>query len=209
MNTLNLVKPVSNYEKAIAIKCGWVNADKLPVRKNLLPAGFIGKRAEIEPNIPVISTKLNPHNIAVMEIISASDKIARSPFVRSNLTDILKMSNTPDGAKMVQKIFTEENIDKLDTLRTFVKNNPREYVKDKTIAKYLRTPAGLTSLFSYVSMLKASAIMDLEHLNKLFKMDLTCDAGKDVLATIGKMNLAQIEHAQKALNPSKSINVLS
>lgn len=209
ISSLNLMRPVSKCEKAIAVKCGWVNAESLPVRKNILPEGFVGKRAEIEPNIPVIGTKLNPDNITVMEIISASDKISRSPFVRSNLTDLLKMSNTPDGVKMVQKILTEENVDKLDTLRTFVKNHPREYVKDKSNVKYAGTPAGLTALFSNVSMLKASAIMDLEHLNKLFKMDLTCDTGKKVLDTIGKMNLAQIEHAQKALNPSKSINVLS
>ncbi len=208
ISSLNLMRPVSKYEKAIAKKCGWVNADSLPVRKSILPEGFVGS-AKLEENIPVIGTKLNPNNFEVMEIISGSDKIARSPFVRANLTDILKMSDSPDGAKVIKKILTEENIDKLDTVRTFVKNHPRTYVKDKTIAKYLGTPAGLSSLFSDVSMLKASAVMDLEHLNKLFKMDLTCGEGKEVLGAIGKMTLKEIEHAQKALPSAKSINVLS
>lgn len=206
VSSLNLVKSVSRYEKTIAMKCGWPNADKLPLRKNILPDGFIGK-AKPEPNIITIGTKLNPNNFTVMEIIMSNDKISKSPFVRSNMTQILKMANSEEGSKIIQKILTPETIDKLDGIRAMVKRYPSKYIKDKSSIKYINSPAGLNTLFNDISMLKAASVLDKKELDTLFKMDITCGEGKRILDNIGKMDLGQINIAQISLKEGHSIKI--
>lgn len=198
MVNLNVFKPVSKYQKEIAKKCGWSNADQIPVRKNILPDGFVGS-AKSEPNVPVIGTKLNPNNVTIMEIVMNNDKISRSPFVRSNLTEILKTSRDVQGLKMMQKILTPENVDKLDTVRTFVKRHPNDYIKDKSQVKYISSPAGLSALFSDIAMLKVASILDLEGLNAFFKLDVTQGKGQKLLETVAKYDDLHLDIARKGM----------
>lgn len=198
MVNLNVFKPVSKYQKEIAKKCGWSNADQIPVRKNILPDGFVGS-AKSEPNVPVIGTKLNPNNVTIMEIVMNNDKISRSPFVRSNLTQILDVANSEQGSKMMQKILTPENIDKLDTVRTFVKRHPNDYIKDKSQVKYISSPAGLSALFNDIAMLKAASVLDLDGLNALFKLDVTQGKGQKLLETVAKYDDLHLDIARKGM----------
>jgi len=196
MISLNILKPVSKFEKAIAKKCGWVNADSLPVRKNVLPDGFVSS-VKLEHDIPAIGTKLNSNNAIVMELILGNDKLLRSPFVRSNMTAILDIAKSPEGSKVIQNILTPKNVDKLDTLRTFIKKRPAEYIKDKSQIKYINTPAGLNLLFNDVSMLKAAEVLDLDNLNLLFKLDVTQGIGKKLLDTVGEYDVSHLSLAEK------------
>lgn len=196
MVSLNLIKPVSKYQQQIAKKCGWVNADSMPLRKNLLPEGFVGS-AKLEPDIPVIGQKLNPNNFAVLEIIMGNSKIEKSPFVRSNMNAILDIAKNKQDVEVMKKILTPETVDKLDTVRNFVRRHPSEYIKDKSQVKYISSPAGLNALFNDVAMLKAASVLDLEGLNTLFKLDVTQGIGKKLLDTVGKYDVLHLELAQK------------
>lgn len=191
MVNLNVFKPINKYQKEIAKKCGWRNVDQIPVRKNISD-GFVGS-AKSEPNVPVIGTRLNPNNYAIMEIVLHDDKLSKSPFVRSNLTEILNASNSEQGSKMMQKILTPENVDKLDTVRTFVRRRPADYIKDKSQVKYVGSPAGLSTLFNDVAMLKAASILDLDSLNALFKLDVTQGTGKALLDTVRKYDAFSLD----------------
>ena len=192
MVNLNVFKPINKYQKEMAKKCGWKNVDQIPVRKNTIPDGFVGS-AKSEPNVPVIGTRLNPNNYAIMEIVMHNDKLSKSPFVRSNLTEILKISRDVQGLKMMQKILTPENVDKLDTVRTFVKRRPADYIKDKSQVKYVGTPAGLSALFNDLAMLKAASVLDLDSLNLLFKLDVTQGTGKMLLDTVRKYDAFSLD----------------
>ncbi len=204
MLKLNVFKPISKYQKEMAKKCGWRNLEQVPVRKNVMPDGFVGS-AKLEPNVHAIGTKLNPNNVTIMEIVMSDDKISRSPFVRSNLTQILNASNSEQGLKMMQKILTSENVDKLDTVRTFVKRRPNDYIKDKSQVKYISSPAGLSALFNDVAMLKVASILDLEGLNTFFKLDVTCGKGQKLLKMVAKYDDLDMEIAQKGVLKSAVI----
>lgn len=198
MVNLNVFKPINKYQKEMAKKCGWVNVNQMPVRKNVMPDGFVGS-AKLEFNVPVIGSKLNPNNYTIMEIVMSDDKISRSPFVRSNLTKILDVASNEQGSKMMQKILTPENIDKLDTVRTFVKKHPNDYIKDKSQVKYINSPAGLSALFNDIAMLKAASVLDLEGLNALFKLDVTQGKGQKLLETIAKYDDLHLEIARRGM----------
>ena len=198
MVNLNVFKPINKCQKEMAKKCGWVSADQLPVRKNIMPDGFVGS-AKSEPNIPVIGTKLNPNNVTIMEIVMNDDKISRSPFVRSNLTQILDVASSEQGAKIMQKILTPENIDKLDTVRTFIRKRPKDYIKDKSQVKYISSPAGLSALFNDIAMLKAASVLDLEGLDTLFKLDVTQGKGQKLLETVAKYDDLHLDIARKGI----------
>lgn len=197
MVNLNVFKPINKYQKEIAKKCGWRNVDQIPVRKNISD-GFVGS-AKSEPNVPVIGTRLNPNNYAIMEIVLHDDKLSKSPFVRSNLTEILNASNSEQGSKMMQKILTPENVDKLDTVRTFVRRRPADYIKDKSQVKYVGSPAGLSTLFNDVAMLKAASVLDLDSLNALFKLDVTQGKGQKLLETVAKYDDLHLDIARKGM----------
>ena len=208
MTNLNLVKPITTAQKRIAQKCKWADYDDIPVRKNLLPDGFVGK-AKLEPNIPTIGYPLNKNNFVILEKVLGNDKLSKSPFVRSNMTELLENCSSEKGAKLFERILTPENIDKLDYQRTLIRNNPRAYLKDKSDANYMNTPAGLTALFHDVNLLKAAAVLDKEALNALFKKDITQGAGKSLVENIGKMNLEQIEKVQKDFELAPNTNPIS
>lgn len=208
MTNLNLVKPITIAEKRMAQKCKWANYDDIPVKKNILPDGFVGK-AKLEPNIPTIGYPLNKNNFVILEKVLGNDKLSRSPFVRANMTELLEIGSSEKGAKLFEKILTPENIDKLDYQRTLIRNNPRAYLKDKSDVNYINTPAGLTTLFHDVNLLKAAAVLDKEALNALFKKDITQGVGKSLVENIGKMNLEQIEKVQKDFDFDRNISPIS
>lgn len=194
MVSLNLIKPLSLSQARIAKKCNWKNLDDIPVRKCIISDRFSGT-AKFEPGITTVSERLNPNNFEVLDFIMRDDKLSRSPFVRRNLSQILSESKTEEGAALMQKILTPETVDKLDFQRTLVKNYPRDYIKDKTMVKYIASPAGLNTLFNDISMLKAAYIMDKKTLNALFKLDITTGRGKSILNDIGKFNFEQLQKA--------------
>ncbi len=202
ISELNLLKPMGAAQAKLAKKCGWKNIDHLPKRGNILPEGFVGS-AKLEPQTPVIGTKLTQNNITAMELILGNDKLSRSPFVRLNMTGILEMANTPEGSVLVQKILTPENVDKLDSIRALVKRHPNDYIKDKSVVKYIATPAGLNSLFNDISMLKAAHVLNKDALNALFKMDVTKGSGLKILESIGKYDIIELETAKKTIANQK------
>ena len=199
LSGLNIIKPINSHQSAIAKKCGWRSLDTLPVRKNILPDGFVGT-AKPEPNVLSIGTKLNENNFTIMELILGNDKMAKSPFIRSNMTEILKASNTKAGALEMQKMLTPETIDKLDTMRTLVKKHPNDYIKDKSVVKYMLTPAGVTSLFKDMNLIKAAYVLDKDALNMLFKMDITQGKGLEVLSSIGKRGIPELDAVKKIVS---------
>ena len=192
LSGLNIIKPISSYQAAIAKRCGWRNLETLPLKKNILPEGFVGT-AKPEPNVLSIGTKLNPNNVTIMELILGNEKLAKSPFVRSNMTEILKASNTITGSLEMQKLLNPSTIDKLDTMRTLVKKHPNDYIKDKTIVKYMATPAGLTSLFKDLNLLKAAYVLDKDALKLLLKKDITQGKGLEILSSIGNRGLLELD----------------
>lgn len=202
MISLNLVKPISPSLASIARKCKWKNMEDVPVRMGIV-SNHSGQKAILEPEPITISTRLNPNNFQVLDIILSNEKLSRNPFVRKNLTEILNASKTEQGSTLMQTILVPETLDKLNYQRALVKNYPRDYVKDKTMVKYLKSPAALNSLFSDISVLKAAYIMDKESLNALFKLDITTGHGKAILDDIGRFNLDQLQRVQKNLKDSK------
>ncbi len=208
MTNLNLVKPISMAQKRIAVKCNWANYDDMPVRKSILPEGFVGK-AKPELNIPTIGYPLNRNNVTVLEKILGDDKISRSRFVRTNTTALLKSGSDEKESKIIENLLTEENVDKLDYQRYLVSKHPKSYLKDKSDANYLGSQAGLNCLFNDVNLLKAAAVLDKEALDTLFKMDITQGTGKAIVDNIGKMNLEQIEKVQKDFAANENLNSLS
>ena len=202
LSELNIIKPLNSSMYSIAKKCGWENIDSTIVRKNILPDGFVGT-AKLEPYVPTIGTKLNKNNISVMEIILGNDKISKSPFVRYNMTEILMGSNTKRDSQTMLKLLTPETIDKLDCIRTMIKSHPNDYIKDKSVVKYIATPAGLSSLFKDISLLKAAYVFDKDALNMLFKMDITQGTGLKVLESIGKKDLSELDVVRRLVaNPN-------
>lgn len=203
MVNLNLVKPITVAQKQMALKCHWSNMNDIPVRKNILPEEFVSK-AESEPDILTISTKLNPNNYTVMEFIMGNNKLSNNYFVRKNLSEILNVSKTEKGAELVKSILTSENINKLEYQKMRIQRHPKDYIKDKTLAKYLSSPAGISSLYSDFSILKAAEILDKEALDKLFKMDVTEGLGKNLLDKIGELDLEQLSKVKTMIVEDKS-----
>jgi len=201
LSELNIMKPMNSSMYSIAKKCGWKNLESIPVRKNILPDSFVGT-AKLEPYVTTIGTKLNKNNISVMEIILGNDKISKSPFVRSNMTEILTASNTKKDSLYIQKMLTPETIDKLDSIREIVKRHPNDYIKDKSVVKYIATPAGLNSLFKDLSLLKAAYVFDKDALIMLFKMDITRGKGLKILESVGEKDLSELDMFRRlVMNP--------
>ena len=217
MIKLILNAPISKAQKAIGKKCGWKNIDDIPVKKNILPDGFKGNVKSLPESPLAIGTKLNSNNYEVLEIIMGNDKLSKNTFININLTEILKMGNSYNGKNLIKKLLTPETIDKIETQRRLIKTNPKAYVNDKSVAKYITTPAGLNSLFSDINILKAAAIFDSKNLDKLFKMDITEGEGKKLLEKLAKTDeqtLLKIKNitlssdgTDNALNYLKSHNV--
>lgn len=179
--------PISKAQRTIAQKCRWKNIDDIPVRKNILPENFKGTAKPSSEPI-TIGTKLNNNNYEVLETIMGNDKLSKNTFIKINLTEILNMGNSFNGKKLVKKLLTPETIDKIETQRRLVRTNPKAYIKDKSVTKYIGTPAGLNSVFSDVNILKASAVLDGKTLDKLFKMDITEGLGKELLDKFSKFD---------------------
>ena len=188
--------PISKAQRTIAKKCGWKNIDDIPVRKNILPEGFKGN-AKMDSEPVTIGTKLNKNNYEVLETIMGDDKLSKNTFIKINLTEILNMGNSYNGKKLVKKLLTPENIDKIETQRRLIRTNPKAYVLDKGTAKYISTPAGLNSIFSDVNILKAAAVFDQKTLDKLFKLDIIEGEGKTLMEKIARCDeqtLAKIKN---------------
>ncbi len=210
MNSLNLTKPISRAQKAIAQKCGWKNMNDVPVRKNVLPDGFVGTAKPVSKPL-TIGTHLNRNNTEILEIIMDNDKLFNSPFVKINMNELLSMSNSHAGKRLMKVLLTPENINKIDTQRRLIKNNPKAYIKDKDIVKYISTPAGLNSVFADVNILKAAAVFDSKTLDKLFRMDITEGSGKKLLDTLGKIEqvkLSKIKELAQSENPELALDYL-
>lgn len=211
MISLNIVKPISRLEKAIGKKCGWKNIDDIPVKKNIIPDSFIGN-AKLESEPLTIGTRLNSDNFEVLETIMGNNKLFRSPFVKTNLTELLDMGKTNSGARLVKTLLSPENIDKIETQRRLVKSNPKAYLKDRDVVKYITTPAGLNSVFSDVNILKAAAVFDAETLDKLFRMDITTGKGKKILDTLGNMDETRLKYVKdvnlSSKKPEKALEYL-
>lgn len=210
MISLNLIKPISNLQKKIAQKCKWANLQETPIKKVFI----VNKQT---PNsmgpLPAESTKsferFGPNDAKILEIFRNNKRMDMSQFAAVNMRNIFEMGKTEEGFAMLQKILTEETLLKLDRQRTLIRNYPKAYIKDKTEAKYLKTPAGLNSLFRDIALLKASYIMDEKALNALFKMDITTGKGKALLNDIGRFNIEQLDNARKGItNPSTRYIVL-
>lgn len=204
---LNLVKPMSSYQMAIAKKCGWKNIDSVYQKKNIIPEGFVGN-AKLEQNIYTISTGLNKNNFTIMEYILGNDKLERSPFVRANLSEILNEVNTKEGLDSMHKLLTPENVDKLDYIRNLMKKHPNDYIKDKSIVKYVTSPAGINSVFKNLDMLKASYVLDKDALNLLFKKDVTQGEGLKILSSIGRRSIEELSEVKSIMNNDKNTNSL-
>jgi len=202
MISLNLAKPLSITQLKMAKKCGWKNMDDIPVRRNILPENFVGTAKSVSEPI-TIGTKLNKSNIETIETIMGNNKLSQSPFVKTNLTELLEFGNTYKGKRLLKVLLNDKNIDKIETQRRLVKNNPREYIKDKDVVNYMKTPAGLNSLFKDINILKAAAILDKKSLNSLFKMDITAGQGKKILDTIGNIEESKLTQVKNLSKNSK------
>ncbi len=199
---LNILKPLSSLEMKIARKCGWADRIEFTQRKH-----FVAPRVKSEGHDFLADGKktklLTENQRKIMEIFSANSKLATSPYCCVNMNGIFDIAKTDEGVKMLQKLLTPETVGKLDYQRILVSKHPKDYLKDKTEAKYLKTPAGLNSLFKDISLLKAAYIMDKEALNSLLKMDITVGKGKALLRDIGRFNSEQLDRAKKEItNPS-------
>lgn len=203
MISLNLIKPISNLQKKIAQKCNWANLKETPIKKFIENKQTFNKTRPIPPESTRSFERFSPNDAKILEIFRNNKRMDMSQFAAVNMRNIFEMGKTEEGLEMLQKILTEETLIKLDRQRTLVKSNPKGYVKDKTEAKYLKTPAGLNSLFRDIALLKASYIMDENTLNTLFKMDITTGKGKALLNDIGRFNIEQLDNAKKGItNPS-------
>lgn len=191
MSPLNLMKPISKAEMRIAKKCGWRNMDDIPVRKNIIPEDFVGN-AKLVSEPLTIGTRLNRANFEVLETIMGNDKLSKSPFIKTNLTELLELGQTQKNKRLLKVLLTPENIDKIETQRRLVQRNPKEYIKDRDVINYIKTPAGLNSLFSDINILKAAAVLDGKTLDTLFKMDITEGKGKKILDTLGNMEESKL-----------------
>ena len=190
---LLLQKPITPAQRIIEEKCGRIRpGDKVPMYPNVMDR-FPQTRRHLPPNsIMTVGTPLSKSNVKILEKILGDDKIGKSPFVRTNMTEILKMASNKKGAKLLEVILTPETINKIDTQRRLIKNNPRPYVHDKDIIQYANTPAALNSLFNDINILKAAYVLEPKALDSLFKKDITSEAGSKCLRNIGTMNLEEL-----------------
>ncbi len=211
MTYLNIYKPISGSQMIIAKKCGWKNMEHVPVRPNIMPEGFV-KIAKSETQPLRIGSKLNPNNFEVLEHIMSNNKLFKSKFVLTNLTEILETGKNYKDAKLIKTLLTPENIDKIETQRKIVRLSPRQYVKTISEEKYISHEAGLNTLFHDINILKASEILDPKGLDKLFKMNITEGKGKKILETIGSMNeygLMILKQNTKNINSDSTLNYIS
>ena len=192
-SSLNLQKPITRTQRIIEEKCGRIRpGDEVPMYPNIMDR-FPQTRRHLPPNsIMTVGTPLSKSNVKILEKILGDNKIYSSPFVRTNMTEILKIASNKKGAKLLEAILTPETINKIDTQRRLIKNNPRPYVHDKDIVQYANTPAALNSLFKDINILKAAYVLEPKALDSLFRMDITSEVGSDYLRYIGTMNLEEL-----------------
>lgn len=187
----SLIKPISIAEHRIAKKCGWKNIESTPVRKNVLPEGFVGT-AKVEDKPITIGTRLDKNNITAFETIMGNNKLFHNPFIKTNLTAILEQASTEKGPATIKRLLKDDIIDKIDSQRRKIKTNPKAYIHDKDIVKYVQSPAGLNSVFNDINILKAAYVFDEKKLDKLFRMDITQGAGKKILDSFEKIQEPQL-----------------
>lgn len=193
ISSLNLVKPITRAQRGIEEKCGRLKPDDIvPMYRNIMDGVERKARPIISDNVPTIRTKLSPNNTRIMEKILGDNRLNSSAFVRNNLTEILEAASDKEGVKLLDEILNPETLSKIETQRRLVKTNPRAYVHDKDVVQYANTPAGLSSLFRDINILKAAYVMEPKALDNLFRMDITSEVGSDFLRYIGDMNLEEL-----------------
>ncbi len=192
-SSLNLLKPITRAQRVIEEKCGRIKKDEVvPMYQNILDGARLNKRTAVVDNTMTISTALSPNNAVMMEKILGNNLLYTSKYVRNNLTEILEMASSEEGLKTLDTILNPETLNKIETQRRLVKNNPRMYVHDRDVVQYANTPAGLSSMFRDINILKAAYALEPKALDSLFRMDITSEVGSDFLRYIGKMNLDEL-----------------
>lgn len=199
ISSLNLVKPITRAQRVIEEKCGRIKKDEIvPMYQNIMDGAKFNKCPAAADNTMTVSVGLSPNNTFIMEKILGSNILYTSKFVRSNLTEILELASDKEGLKILDTILNAETLNKIETQRRLVKNNPRAYVHDRDVVKYANTPAGLSSMFRDINILKAAYIFEPKALDSLFRMDINSKAGSDFLSSIGKMNFDELNRMKSS-----------